>query len=171
MNGHRNRDGFSLVEVVIAIAVLAVSVTGVLALLPIVTRQTSEASESLVAHGMAGAIEAELSGIAQREGWAALVAKLPGAGNAAGLALVATRQGECIGAMETSVLPATEQFFLIQLWKLDAVASGGGATGFESLAVQVKVAWPYRLPVGDGSTIETKAEVRASAQFLLSVRR
>jgi prepilin-type N-terminal cleavage/methylation domain-containing protein len=165
------RSGFSLVEVVIAIAVLAVSVAGVLALLPVVTRQTSEASESLVAHGLAGAVEVELDNLVRREGWTALVAKFPTSGSAAGLAFVGTKQGERIGAVETSTIPQTEQFFLIELWRLDPVASGAVEEDSASLAVQVRVAWPYRLATADGRSVETKPEVRASVQFLVSVRR
>lgn len=147
----RGWPGFSLIEVIIAVALFAASVTVILALLPGLTRRGAENADRLVAQRLPDAVRVELTRLAA-PGFDALAAQAPlmGTPPANGLALVATHDGARVQSRDYQA-PANgriaegDQYFLVECWRF---ASGplqyDGAQS--SLALCVRVTWPYRQP-------------------------
>lgn len=137
-----NRSGFSLLEVVIAIGVVASGVTVLLALLPGLLRSTAESVDLQVALRLADAIEVRLD--------EARAGAFPG-GVQNGLTLVADKAGTAVWREAQTDTTSRAPYFHIAV---RAFASGDLAhqAGRSVLPLQVRVAWPYEAVVaaGDG---------------------
>lgn len=173
----KTRCAFSLVEVVIAVAIFAAAVAVILALLPSLTRQSIEVSDELVAQRMADAIQSELTRIAAAGGFDVLsdsstipVMAVP---LSAGLSMVASRDG---GRLHTeSYLPPpsagrlaeSERYFLIELWKFSAGKLAYDPSG-TVLPLYARISWPYRTP---GAIAPTPPAERQEIAFVVSILR
>ncbi len=164
---------FSLIEVIIAVALFAASVTVILALLPGLTRRSAENADRLVAQRLPDAVRVELERLAL-PGFDALAAQAPVMGTPPenGLALVATRDGARVQARDAQA-PATgriadgEQYFLVECWRFaDGPLRYDAAQS--SLALCVRVTWPYRLP---GSTTSVTETARQEFTFVTTLNR
>jgi len=166
------RAAFSLVEVVIAVGVLAVAVAGVLVLLPGLTREVADMSDEMTAQRFPGAVHSELARAAGGGSLAGLAARLGGFDAGTTLRLVATHDGRTVQlAEDTSLVPA-EQYFLIEVRAFAAAPlafdTGAGAV----LPAWVNVSWPYRRPdPAGGEAIETAAADRAVFSFAVALNR
>lgn len=171
---HR-KTGFSLIEVILAVGIFAGAVTVILALLPALTRQAAGSSATLTALHLPDAIRGELLRLARVGGLDALagqavpqVAPLP-----ATLQLVASRDAARIQSLvylpppAPDQIAADEQYFLIEVWQFTQSDLAFDAAG-AGLALQVRVAWPYRIP---GTTVVTPADQREQVGFTLSLTR
>jgi prepilin-type N-terminal cleavage/methylation domain-containing protein len=165
----RRRCGFSLAEVVLAIAVFAVAVTVVLALLPTFARQNAETAEQFTAERLAAAANVELKRLAVRDGFTALANSIPvmnsPLGN--GLVLVGSRSGDRVAKLADAepLLPAGEQYFEIELWRF-VDAPGGFTANRAALVVFARVTWPYRIP---GAVTPTRPAERNQVTFVTAV--
>lgn len=129
----RRQHGFSLVEVVIAIGVLAGGITVILALLPGLMRQTAEATDIQTALRLPDAIE-----VCLRE---EMNGGFPG-GLQNGAVLMADKEGNNVRSESQPGTPPTPAYFYIEV---EAFASGELAyrTNRPVLPLRVRVAWPY----------------------------
>lgn len=164
---------FSLVEVIIAAGLFAVSVTVVLALLPALARQGGEAHDSLAAQRLADALKAELTRVGG-SGFDALAAQVPVMSGppGSGLKFVANREATRLHSTDyqppaSGHLATNEQYFLLECWRFpDEPLSFAASKGF--LAAMVRVSWPYRLP---GSSTPVPAESRHEILLTVTLNR
>lgn len=171
---HRlRRTGFSLIEVIVAVALFAGAVVTILALLPGLTARGTETNDRLIAQQLPDALQAELRRLAA-PGFDALAARAPVMGMPPmnGLAFVATRDGARLQARDylppsSGRMAESEQYFLVECWRFPE-----GALQFDAaqsnLALAVRVSWPHRQP---GSTAPVAAELRHELMFTMSVNR
>ncbi len=164
---------FSLIEVIVAVALFAGTVTVILALLPGLTRRGVETADRLVAQRLPDALQVELQRLATA-GFEALAGQTPSMGMPPvnGLAFVATREGTRLHSRDVQS-PATgriadaEQYFLIECWRFS-----DGPLAYDpaqsALALVVRVSWPYRQP---GSSAPTAPEQRHELMFTAGVNR
>jgi prepilin-type N-terminal cleavage/methylation domain-containing protein len=144
--------GFSLIEVIVAVAIFALAVPTMLALLAHLGRLGASSDEAMVAQRLAGAVRAELFRLAHADfdGFAAQVPEMTSA-SPPGFELVATRDGVRVQARDYlapgDALAVADQYFLVECWRFD-----GEPLRFDAqkafLAIAVRVSWPYRLPNG-----------------------
>ncbi|MFZ5494150.1 MAG: type IV pilus modification PilV family protein [Verrucomicrobiota bacterium] len=164
---------FSLIEVIVAIALFAGSVSVILALLPDLTRRGVETADRLVAQQLPDALHAELKRLATA-GFDALAGQAPLMGRPPenGLAFVATRGGALLHSRDylppvDGRLAEGEQYFLIECWRFSE-----GALAYDpaqsALALAVRVSWPYRQP---GSTAPTPPGSRHEFMFTVGINR
>jgi prepilin-type N-terminal cleavage/methylation domain-containing protein len=164
---------FSLIEVIVAVAVFATAVTVILALLPALTGRGIETSDRLVAARLPDALQAELARLAA-SGFDALAAQAPALGTPPvnGLAFVASREGARLHARDylsptSGRLPEAEQYFLIECWRFP-----DGPLRYQdshsALAMAVRVSWPYRT---SGASAPTSPESRHELMFTVGVNR
>jgi prepilin-type N-terminal cleavage/methylation domain-containing protein len=173
----RSCRAFSLVEVVIAVAIFAGAVAVTIAMLPALTRQSIEASDALVAQRMPDSIQIELKRIASEGGFDALaspsITPMMATPLPAGLTLVATRNGVRLHSLTYQVPPASaaipqaEQYFLIELWQYRSGALTYDANG-AVLPLYARVSWPYRTPA---AAEPMPIEDRNQLTFAVSIRR
>lgn len=134
----KTRRGFSLIEVVVAIGVLAVGLTSVLGLM------ASTVKAIAVANERAGAERALTDGVAELErlGFAAAAAKVtaPNAAPANEARFHVSRDGTRSGWGGT--LGADDRYYVVTVFRVESLSpSSSDATG-AGLAVQVRVEWP-----------------------------
>lgn len=164
---------FSLIEVIVAVALFATSVAVILALLPGLTLRGSETTDRLVAQQLPGALHAELHRLA-RQGFDALAGQVPVVGMPAenGLAFVATRNGARLHARDylppaTGRIAEGEQYFQVECWRFSS-----GSLQFDSaqssLALAGRVTWPHHQP---GGIAPTPLEGRHEFMFAVGVNR
>jgi len=171
----RQRRGFSLVEVVIAVGIFALAVTALLALLPSLARQSSDSADSLTAQRLPDAIRVELRRLAISGGFDALANAIPvmSAPLQDGLALVATRDGARLHSLaylppaEAEQIPSAAQYFLVELWRFNQPPLSYDPAG-ATLALHARVSWPYRNP---GSAAPTPLADRQQITFTVSLTR
>ena len=171
---HRARSAaFSLVEVVIAVGIVALGVAVILALLPALTRQATGSADTLAVLRLPEPLRLELQRVAAVGGFdplasqtVAMASPLP-----ATLTVVASRDVTTVQTLTylppVSALPADAQYFLIEIWSFGAAPlaydpAGGG------LALHARVSWPYRLP---GAVTPTPLTDREQVTFNLGLRR
>jgi hypothetical protein len=167
-------SAFSLVEVIIAVGLFATSVTVVIALLPALTRHGAITQDTLAAQRLPDALKVELMRLAASGGFDALAGQAPVMSTTlgSGLALVATRDASRVHSRDylppaADLIPDGEQYFLIECWRFpDEPLRFDPAK--HSLALAVRVSWPYRLP---GSTAPTAEETRTRVVFTVSITR
>lgn len=150
---------FTLVEVIVALGVLAVFLPVMLALFGRLARSSGEAGDAGNAAGMAAGVQDELDRLQGVLGWEGLATTLPPAGSAAPLRLVGTRDGlrvrrgdgtaaDADRPPDDATLPGIalrDRFFLAELTQSPDLPYVAGA-GF--LAVNVRITWPHRVPTG-----------------------
>lgn len=136
---------FSLVEVVIAVGVVAVAIVAMLGLLPSLNRQAAESADQLTAQHLADGLTVELQAIVDRDGLGALVARTPvmSAPLEDGLAFVAPRTGVPLRASAGAV-GGEADYFLVEVWRFNSgpLAHSPGAA---VLPLYARVSWPHRL--------------------------
>ncbi|MBX3751372.1 MAG: type II secretion system protein [Opitutaceae bacterium] len=168
----RKLAAFSLIEVVIAVAIFAGAVTVLLALLASTLRDSSDAADVQTALRLPGAVEVALREIAAREGLPALAGRVPLMDAAAdrGFLLVATREGGLVrvaGAEADAAQPHGE-YFLIDVRRFAA-----GPLAFDAaravLPLQVRVSWPYRVLTPEGLAAPVAFAERRHVTFNLGV--
>lgn len=164
---------FSLIEVIVAVALFAGTVAVILALLPGLMRRNTDNADRLVAQQLAGPLRVELQRLSAR-GFDALAGRVPALGQPPlnGLAFVATRDGARLQARDylppgLGSVADDEQYFLVECWRFP-----DGALAFDaaqsSLALAVRVSWPHRQP---GSNAPTPAAARHELMFATGVNR
>lgn len=170
----RDAGGFSLVEVIIAVGLFAASVTVVIALLPALTRQGAVTQDTLAAQRLPDALQVELARLAAAGGFDDLASQVPEMGSplGSGLALVATRETARLHSRDylppaTGPIPEGKQYFLIECWRFPDEPLRYDAAK-HSLALAVRVAWPYRLPSFPAPTAES---ARRHVMFTVAIRR
>jgi|UniRef100_UPI00404910B1 prepilin-type N-terminal cleavage/methylation domain-containing protein len=133
------RKGFSLIEVVIAIAIVAGGVVVVLALLPTMVRNSENAADMQTALRLPDAVQAEL---AQEMG----SALGPFANSVAvnGLELVVEQDGSNVRRRDLTDNPLRSRYFLIEVHTF-ATGEFAYVSGDAVLALQITVSWPYRV--------------------------
>jgi len=164
---------FSLIEVIVAVALFASSVVVVLALLPALTRRGAETTDRLVAQRLPDAIQVELTRLAA-PGFDVLAGRMPlmGAPPENGLAMVSTRDGSRLQALDDlpptdGRMPEQAQYYLIECWRFpDGPLQYDVAQS--AMALTVRVSWPYRQP---GTTATTPADSRHELIFTVSLNR
>lgn len=141
----QTRRAFSLIEVVIAVGLMAVGVVAMLGLLAGMSRQTTDADDLQTATQMAGAISSELTGLARQRGFDGLATGVPvmTPGVDQGLLFVAARDGTDLRLLTAGELAGRDQYFLIEVRRFPA-----GPLGYVPdsavLPLSVRVSWPYR---------------------------
>ena len=137
---------FSLLEVLIAVALFAGSVTVILAFLPGLTRQSTDTADRLAAQRLPDAVRLEMTRLAA-PGLDSLAGKIPvmSEAPAAGFALVATRNSARVQARDeppsTGSIATEDQYFLIECRRFPD-APLRYETGDPVLALCVRVSWP-----------------------------
>ena len=151
--------GFSLLEVVMAVGVLALAVIALLAFLAASGGVANELADAQVAASLGEPVQAELERLRAAIGLDGLAAAVPPAGSPAPLRLLATRDGRRVlradgaGAaadrpLDDSVLAGIahrDRYFLIEVTRQLDLPEAPDA-GF--LAVSALVRWPFNLPAG-----------------------
>jgi type II secretory pathway pseudopilin PulG len=182
MNARRPaRSGFSLVEVIVAIGLVAVVLIALLAAFGPMARSAGNAADAQVAGRLAGNIQLELERLQAELGLEGLAAAVPPAGSAAPLLLVATRDGQRVlradgaalatdHALNEPALPGIarrDRYFVAEVTQQLDLPYVAGA-GF--LAVSVRVQWPYRQPVGPPTPGATRPEADPSREVPVEER-
>lgn len=144
------RKGFSLIEVVIAIAVVVGGLAVILALLPTLMRNSENAADAHIALRLPGAVHAALKE-EMRGGFASFAAGI----RSSGLDLVAEKDGSNVRRVDVVDNPVRSRHFLIEVRGVNSGELAYNA-GDAVLVMHVTVAWPYQtlagtelLPVGD----------------------
>jgi len=163
------RRGFALIEVVMALGVLALAVISLLAFLASAAGAEGEMADAQAAASLGGPVQAELERLQAELGFDGLAAAVPPAGSPAPLRLVATRDGRralrADGAAAAADRPLNDptlpgiarrdRYFLVEITRqLDL--PDGPAAGF--VAVSAMVRWPYLLPAGPATPGATAAD-------------
>lgn len=163
---------FSLIEVIIAVGLFAGSVVVVIGLLSTLSRQATDSADILAAQRLPEAVRVELTRLA-KSGFDSLAAQVPimAVPLDHGFALVANREATQAQSLDVlpqaSLLPAGEQYFLVECWKFSAEPLAfTGSKAF--LAMHVRVSWPYRVP---GSTAPVPLADRNQTVFTVSLNR
>ena len=150
---------FSLLEVIIAVAIFAGAVSVLLGLLPGLTRQSAVSADTLTALRLPDALRVELTRMATAGGFDAL------ANQAKPLAtllpdtclLVATRDAARLHSLVYQSPPVADhisedsQYFLIEVWSFSDAPLAFDLRG-AVLALHVRVSWPYHIPGALGVT-------------------
>jgi type II secretory pathway pseudopilin PulG len=151
--------GFSLVEVIVAIGMVAAVLVALLGWFAPAVRSAAATADAQVAAGLADEIQLELERLEATLGFDGLAAVVPATGAGAPLRLVATRDGRRVRcadaadpvadhALDDPAAPGIawrDRYFLAEVVQSPDLPFRPGA-GF--LAVSVRVSWPYRVPVG-----------------------
>ena len=169
--GRRRGDGFSLVEVVIAVAVVALGLTAILGLLPGLSRQSADSTDTQTALGLPDALRLELSRRARGDfdGFAASLPEMS-ADPETGLRLVAAKNGGNLRSLDAAETPAADQYFLVVVRRLTAAPLAYDPAA-AYLAVNVLVAFPYRPLAPDGLAPASAVAARQSINFNLVLNR
>ena len=164
------RRGFSLLEVVIAIGIVAGSLVVVLAALPALLRQSADAADLLVAERLPDLIHLELERSVASAGFDSVAAGIPvmGVPLQSGRQFVVTADGLRIQTgVSATTIAAEDGYFLIELWRFaenplvfDAAAA--------VLPAYVRISWPFH---AHGESAATSVGSRSEYCFVLSLRR
>lgn len=152
------RRAFSLIEVVVAIGLLAGALVAILGLAAATIHSAAELSDAQGCASLGGSVQCELERLKDSLGLAGLARLVPTSGSTAPLRLAGTRDGlrvRCIDAVDPaadrsprdSTLPGIanrDRFFLIEVTRLREWEAAD--SGF--VAVSARCSWPYKLPLG-----------------------
>lgn len=171
MKRRESTTAFSLIEVILAVAICAGAVVTIIALLPMLARDAGDAADLRAAQQLPGTLGVELRRIATVRGFDALATVVPTLSTplADGLALVGARDGVRLKlASELAGEPAPDdQYFLIEVYRFSqptlAYVPGG-----EVLPLHVRVSWPFRVR---GAGTVTPRQERRSCGFMLAIHR
>lgn len=161
--------GFSLVEVIIAIAVVSTAVLIALSLLPILTRQTRESTDLQTVQRLTDLITLEMRRRSTGAGFDAFAAAIPvmAAPLMNGHAFVVSSDGGKIASESESEIANDDQRFLVEMWRF-AEPPLRFDPNASVLAAYVRVSWPYRIP---GSETPTAAKNRSTFAFTIAINR
>ena len=134
----RQPKGFSLIEVVIAIAVVAGGLTVMLALLPSLLRNSQDAADTHTALRLPDAVHAAL-----KEEMRGNFATFAGGIQSAGLDLVADKDGTHVRRVDAVDNPVRSRYFLIAVRGFESGELAYSA-GDAVLVMHVTVSWPYQ---------------------------
>jgi type II secretory pathway pseudopilin PulG len=151
---------FTLVEVVMALGILAVTVVAVLALQGAVSRSAAEISGQERAAQLVDASMVELARLRDRPVTPgqpgrldALASLIPATGSAHPWQLVATRDGvrvisESDADDPAAGIPLRDRFYVIEVRQQPPPLNYVHDAGY--LAVELTIRWPYQIPAGGG---------------------
>lgn len=153
------RSGFSLIEVVIALALFSTSVVVILALMGSVAGRSREAAESATALNLPAAVESAL-----RTNGGNTVAGVRSFVGSTNSHLIANYRGSQLDVGSGTGDGSVDAYYRIDFSELNS-------TEFNNISelmmpLLVTVSWPYK-PVG--STSPTKLEDRSSVTFTLAI--
>lgn len=171
MATRRCLPGFSLIEVVIAIALVGGGVAVILALFPSIAQRTSDSADAHTALRLAGGVQAQL--VAESAaGFDALVGSIPviQTDPELGKQYVASRDGSDVRLATAAQNDVRGQYFLIVIRKYGSGPLAYDGQGVQ-LTVNVVVSWPYRVPSGTGLTNALPVADRRSVTYDLGVIR
>ncbi len=168
IKGNRNRLGFSLVEVVVAVGIFALAIVGVIGLLAPTARNIADVADSDAATRVTSAIQAALqqSVSSSGTGFTALgnTLQVPAANASPTYNFYATRDGRVVGqdaAFTAAALTNADKFFEFALLRNTALSgsnsSGDASAGF--LAFSISLRWPAYLPNGTQVTDDSQKNV------------
>ena len=171
MNAPRRHSGFSLVEVVLAVAIIAVGVTAVLELLPALGRQSRAAAETQTALRLTDAVRVELARRAAGN-FSGFAGSIPvmAADPTVGLQLAAARDGSFLHWLPADPATARDQYFLLTVRRFPQPSLAFDPAA-DFLAVEVLVAWPYRVLTPAGLLDPTNSRDRETVSFNLALNR
>lgn len=165
------RESFTLIEVVLAIAIIAIGVTAILGLLPGLVRQAGAAADTQTALRLTDAVHLTLAARGQN-GFDALAVSVPvmSIDPENGLELVAAKDGTQLRWLDPAESPPVDQYFLLTVRRFPdgplAYAPSGAC-----LALNVLVAWPYR-PLGPAGWLPpTAPDARQTVNFNVVLNR
>lgn len=169
MHARRAIAGFSLIEVVVAVGLVAGSLVAVLALLASLARQADEAGDLLRATRLPAAVTVELRALAGQRGLGAVAAATTAAGTGDTLRLVAARDGTQVREWRADEPPGREQYFLIELRRFEAPPLAY-APERPVLPLRAEVSWPVRgsAPADRGALVAP--DQRRKWEFTLALR-
>jgi hypothetical protein len=171
MTGQRRR-AFSIIEVVIATGIFAVSITVILALLPASVRQLADSHDAANASRLGDAIRLETQHLATQNGFDALAGSIPVMDSSfdTGLLLAASRDSADVRPVDFVEPVLRDQYFLIELRRFPA-----GQLAYDSsaacLALSVRVSWPYRVLTPTGLSAPTEATHRQQLFVTVVIQR
>lgn len=171
MHPGRQCSGFSLIEVVLAVAIAGGSIAVILGLLPALARQAEDSQEARHARSLAGAVRSALVGRGA-DGVGALAASIPALGGEAGSGrqFVVARRGTELRPLDSETGAEDDGYFLVTLRRFAASPLADEAAA-AFLAVNVTVSWPHvRSPTGRNPPPDASVH-RQSVSFNVSVRR
>ncbi|MEX2381214.1 MAG: hypothetical protein WD490_02430 [Opitutales bacterium] len=174
----RSAEAFSLVEVVLATALFALTIVAVIGLLGPSSKAVSHVLETNVATRLADGVNAELQRVSTvgANGFNNMVVQPTGAGR--GIVLYATRDGETVvlGRFADEIDPVTSQPRIAErnrYYKIEVRQLEGETLAYRSGApyinLSVRVIWPHRIPSGPQSAnpaMDPSTEVEPSKQSL-----
>jgi type II secretory pathway pseudopilin PulG len=171
----RHRRAFSLIEVIIAVGVFALSVVVILAMLPSLSRSATDSADALVAQSLADSVRVELTRLATNGGFDALANRLPemSAPLADGLDFVAARDDRRLHSVDylpppaAGQLPEAARYFRVEAWRFNQPPLRYDPAS-AVLAVYVRVSWPYQIP---GAAAATPLSARSQLTFVVSLSR
>ena len=140
------RRGFSLVEVVIAVGIVATAIVSALALLPSLLQQSTETADLYTAQRLSGSVRTALIEQSRAHGFVAFGAVIPEMRSplTEGWALVGTSDGMRLAAPASGMIAQDKQHFLIEAWRFP-----DGPLRFDSnatvLPLHIRVTWPYHV--------------------------
>jgi type II secretory pathway pseudopilin PulG len=175
-------SAFTLLEVVVAIGILAVTLIALLGLLAASTRPAGVIADTQVAAHLGENIQDELERLKAGLGLDGLAAMVPPGGSAAPLQLVATRDGLRVLRADGTAAAAgnplndplrpgianRDRYYLAEVTQQLDLPYAPGA-GF--LAVSVRVTWPYRLAAGPPTTEATAVDADPAREVPMNERR
>jgi len=170
----RHRRAFSLIEVIIAVGIFALSVVVILAMLPSLSRSATDSADALVAQSLAESVRVELTRLAGSGGFDALANRLPemSVPLVDGLAFVAARDGYRLHSVDYLPPPAALQipeavrYFRVEAWRFNPPLRY--EAGSAAIAVYVRVSWPYQNP---GAPAVPPLSARRQLTFVVSLNR
>jgi type II secretory pathway pseudopilin PulG len=168
----QGRYAFSLIEVVIATGIFAVTITIILALLPATVRQLVDSRDAANASRLGDAIRLETQQLATQNGFDAFAGSIPVMDSSfdTGLLLVASRDSADVRPANLFEPVLRDQYFLIELRRFPA-----GQLGYDSnagcLALSARVSWPYRALTPTGLSGPTDAANRQQVFLTIVIQR
>lgn len=166
-----HRAAFSLVEVVIAIGVVATAVTAVVALLAALSRHASGADQSLAATRLADSVTEALLELAAADGLQSLAMRVPAMTSdpESALLFLSDRSGLELRPATEGGTGADEGFFLVCVRRF-----GDGPLRLQpdacSAAFNVVVMWPYLVSSAEGAPRRCPPADRERIEFNVAVR-
>jgi len=168
----RTQRAFSLIEVAIAVGVVAVAIVVVLGLLPGIARRAADSEDAQTALRLPDAVTVELRALAIQRGFDSLAGGIAvmSTGTDGGLLLVAARDGSQVRPLNTTESPVREQYFLIEVRRF-----GSGSLAYDPgsavLPLSIRVSWPYRQMTPAGLTPMLPFAERQNLSFSTAVNR